>query len=252
MMKNVLVVGYKGEIGSAMAEVIEDSGKYNIFKKDMEELEIKEKIDIMHVCIPYFDNFDDIVADYIDKYNPELVVVNSTLRIGTTKKIHEKRNCRIVHSPVRGKHPHMKEGLLKHLKFIGPIDSDSGKMAKEHFESIGIKCEILNGTIETEIGKLFSTTYYALCIAYHQELERVCKKFNADFDQTITRFNETYNDAARELNPNVVRPVLTPGFIGGHCLMPNIKLLKKDIKSDFLSVIEKSNEKKKKDDEKEQ
>jgi hypothetical protein len=34
--------------------------------------------------------------------------------------------------------------------------------------------------------------------------------------------------------------------------MPNIKLLKKDITSDFLSVIEKSNEKKKKDNEKEQ
>ena len=249
-MKNVLVVGV-GEIGSAIIELLNDSKSYKVFKKDIEDIKIEDEIDIMHICIPYFDNFDDIVVNYIDKYNPELVIINSTLRPGTTQKIYEKRKCRIVHSPVRGKHPHMKEGLLKHLKFIGPIDSESGKMAKEHLESIGIKCEILNGTIETEIGKLFSTTYYALCIAYHQEMERVCKKFNVDFSQAITRFNETYNNASRELNPNVVRPVLTPGFIGGHCLMPNINILKKDIKSDFLSAIEKSNEKKKKELEKE-
>jgi hypothetical protein len=82
-------------------------------------------------------------------------------------------------------------------------------------------------------------------------MERVCKKFNVDFSQAITRFNETYNNASRELNPNVVRPVLTPGFIGGHCLMPNINILKKDIKSDFFDSIEKSNEKKKKELEKE-
>ena len=249
-MKNVLVIGYKGEIGSALLKVIEDSKKYNVFKKDIEDLEIKEKIDIMHICIPYFDNFVDIVVDYINKYKPELVIINSTVRPETTQKIYEKRKCKIVHSPVRGKHPHIEEGLLKAIKFIGPIDSESGDMAREHFESLGIKTEVLKIPIEAELGKLFSTTYYALCIAYHQEMERICKKFNADFDQTVTRFNETYNDICREINPQVVRPVLFPGLIGGHCLMPNIELLKKDIKSDFFSVIEKSNEKKKQDSEK--
>ena len=250
-MKNVLVIGYKGEIGSSLVKVIFNSNKYNVFKKDIEDIEIKDKIDIMHVCIPYFDNFIDIVADYAGKYKPELVIINSTLRPGMTQKIYEKIKCKIVHSPVRGKHPHIDEGLLKAVKFIGPIDKESGDMAKEHFESLGIKTEVLRSPIETELGKLFSTTYYALCISYHQEMERICKKFNADFNQTVTRFNETYNDLCREINPKVVRPVLSPGFIGGHCLMPNIKLRKKDIKSDFLDVIEDSNEKKKKDLEKE-
>jgi hypothetical protein len=55
----------------------------------------------------------------------------------------------------------------------------------------------------------------------------------------------------KKINPKVPRPVLFPGPIGGHCLMPNIKLLKKDIKSDFFDAIEKSDEKKKQDLEKE-
>ena len=244
-MKNALVIGL-GEVGNALCQVIEDSGEYKLFKRDVEDIKIDEEIDIMHICIPYMDNFAGIAANYIKKYNPKLVVINSTVRPGTTKAIYDKTKKSIVHSPVRGKHPEIKEGLLLFVKFIGPADKKSGEDAKKHFESLGIKSEIMNSPVETELGKLFGTTYYGLCIAYHQEMERICKKFNADFKQAVTRFNETYNDGCKITNPNVVRPVLYPGFIGGHCVMPNIGILKKDVKSDFLDAIEKSNELKKK------
>ena len=248
-MKNVLVIGL-GEIGNALCQVIEEAGKYNLFKKDIGDVEIAENIDIMHICIPYIDNFVGIVVDYIKKFNPNMVIINSTVRADTTNEIYKKTKKSIVHSPVRGKHPKIKEGLLLFVKFIGPINNEAGKAAKEHFESLGIKAEILKSPMETELGKLFSTTYYGLCIAYHQEMERICKKFNADFEQAVTRFNETYNKGCTVVNPNVVRPVLYPGFIGGHCVMPNIALLKKDVKSDFLDAVEKSNELKRKETEK--
>ena len=250
-MKNVLVIGYKGEIGSALVKVIEASEKYNIFKKDVEDVDIKEKIDIMHICIPFLDNFVDVVVKYINKFNPGLVIINSTVSPGTTKQIYKKCKCQLVHSPVRGKHPNLDEGLIKAVKFIGPVDKVSGEQAKEHFDSLGINTEILNSPLETELGKLFSTTYYALCIAYHQEMERICKKFGADFEQTVTRFNETYNELCKEINPKAMRPVLFPGLIGGHCLMPNINILKKNVQSSFLDVIEKSNNKKKESQENE-
>lgn len=240
-MKKVLVIGL-GEVGSALCQVIEESEKYKLFKKDMEDIKIDGEIDVMHICIPYMGNFVEIAADYIKKYNPKLVAINSTVGPGTTKAIYDKTKKNIVHSPVRGKHPRIKEGLLLFVKFIGPVNEKSGEDAKEHFESLGIKTELMNSPMETELGKLLSTTYYGLCIAYHQEMERVCKKFNSDFGQTVTRFNETYNDGCKIINPNAVRPVLFPGFIGGHCVMPNIALLKKNVKSDFLDAIEKSNE----------
>ena len=248
-MKNILVIGL-GEIGSALCQVIEDFKKYKLFKKDMEELDIKDKMDIMHICIPYMDNFVDVVINYVEKYNPSLVIINSTVRPGTTNEIYEKTKKNVAHSPVRGKHPGIKEGLMLFVKFIGPVSREAGDAAKEHFNSLGIKTEVMNSPIETELGKLFSTTYYGLCIAYHQEMERICKKFNADFEQSVTRFNKTYNEGCKVINPNVVRPVLYPSFIGGHCVMPNIGLLKKDVKSDFLDAIEKSNELKKKESEK--
>lgn len=237
-MITILVVGYKGEIGSALFDIIKHSKKYNVFGIDVGD-NIKGIIDIMHICIPYSDSFKNIVKDYIDQYHPKLTIINSTVRVGTTKAL---SYYNVVHSPVRGKHPDIKDGLLKAVKFIGSDNAKLGNLAKEHFQKLGINTEIIS-PIESELGKLFSTTYYALCIAYHQEMKRICDNFGADFDKTVTRFNETYNELCKETNPKVVRPVLFAGVIGGHCLMPNISLLKEDIESDFLNIIEKSNEK---------
>lgn len=245
-MKTVLVVGL-GEIGSSMVEVIEESNNFKIFKKDVGDLDIEEKIDVMHVCIPYFDNFVDIVADYIDQYKPELTIVNSTVRPGTTKKIFDKIGRNIVHSPVRGKHPKLKQGILKYVKFIGPCTKEAGEIAEEHFKEMGVKTETLDSPVNTELAKLFSTTYYGLCIAWHQDMERMCRKYDVELDETFTEFNKTYNDGIKDSLPNFVRPVMYSGFIGGHCVMPNIDILQKDFESDFLDAIVKSNSLKEKE-----
>lgn len=243
-MKNVLIIGM-GEIGTALYSLIEDSRKYQIYKKDLEEIDINANIDIMHICIPYTDEFVDIVRGYVEKFKPKLIIINSTVRPGTTQEIFGKCKISIVHSPVRGKHPNIKEGLLLYKKYIGPIDRNAGENAKNHFETLGVKTELFKSPIETELAKILSTSYYGLCIAWHQEMERICKKFNADFDQTVTEFNKTYNDGIKDVNPNLIRPIMYPGFIGGHCVMPNLTILQKDIKSDFIDAIVKSNEKKK-------
>lgn len=239
-MKNVLVVGV-GEIGSAVAEILEEKG-FKVFKKDIEPIELKEKIDIMHINIPFFENFEEIVVNYINEFKPKLAIINSTVRPETTKHIFEKlgKKFPIVHSPVRGRHPGLKEGLLKFVKFIGPTSKEAGELAKKHFDDMGIKAEVLRSPIETELGKLFSTTYYAVNIAFHQEMDRMCDRFGADFKQAVTRFNET---CTMDIEHKVPRPIMFPGHIGGHCLVPNIKILQKDFDSMFLNSVLDSNKK---------
>jgi len=41
------------------------------------------------------------------------------------------------------------------------------------------------------------------------------------------------------------RPVMFPGEIGGHCLIPNVKLLLESYYSEFLELILNSNERRK-------
>jgi len=92
----------------------------------------------------------------------------------------------------------------------------------------------------TELGKLFSTTYYGLCISWHGEMKKICDKAGVDFEKAVADFNKTYNDGYKELGKeNVVRPVLYPpnGVCGGHCVIPNAELLKKYYKSLAFDLV---------------
>ena len=81
---------------------------------------------------------------------------------------------------------------------------------------------------ESELAKLFSTTYYAKIIKYHTDVARVVEKNGLNFYNVMTHWNKGYNAGYRELNmPHVGRPTLTPmvGTFGGHCLGPNANIL---------------------------
>ena len=102
-------------------------------------------------------------------------------------------------------------------------------MAESHLKSLGIKTKVFQPSATTEIGKLLDTSYYAICIAWHGEMEKICKKFNIDFEKTVADFNRTYNEGYIKLGMNnVVRPVLYPpkNVISGHCVIPNAEILK--------------------------
>jgi cytidylate kinase len=64
----------------------------------------------------------------------------------------------------------------------------------------------------------------------------------------MNRFAETVNADYLEVGkffreigylPSVL---FQPGFIGGHCVMPNIELLQQRFQSEFLEVMKRSNE----------
>tara|TARA_Y100000310_G_scaffold228308_1_gene230628 strand:+ start:485 stop:1312 length:828 start_codon:yes stop_codon:yes gene_type:complete len=236
-MKNILVIG-TGEIGVSLADLIEESGQYKVFRKDIDPLDISVPIHIMHICIPYSERFVEIVKDYAVQYKPKLIIVNSTVRPGTTNKVTQETNISSVHSPVRGRHPLLKEDLLKFIKFVGG-EKEAVKKAKEHFESIGITVVSLDNTINSEVGKLLSTTYYAMNITVHREFHRLCEEIGADFSQAVSLFNAT---STIDIGHKIPRPLMFPSKIKGHCLIPNIDILKHDVKSELLDFVLKTNE----------
>jgi len=71
-------------------------------------------------------------------------------------------------------------------------------------------------------------------------MERICDKHGADFSKAVKRFSETQTI---DINHKIPRPFFFPGYIGGHCVMPNIEILKKDVESEFLDAIQDSNKK---------
>ena len=84
-----------------------------------------------------------------------------------------------------------------------------------------------------ELAKLLETTYFGLLIAWAQEMNRFSETVSADYVEVGKFFREI------AYLPNVL---FQPGFIGGHCVMPNIDLLQQRFPSEFLQVVQGSNE----------
>ncbi len=249
----VLIIGL-GEIGHTLFALISDAKKaFDVYGLDLDQTKMKElgqskknipsQIDTMHICLPCGSQqkFIDVTVGYVKEYKPKLVVVNSTVPPGTTMKLTEKCSCLVAHSPSRGVHKsaeHMKWEMKRWTKYVGGANAAAAQAARCHFEKIGLKVKVLKSCTETELAKLFETTYRAWMIACFQEMHRISKAFGADFDETVDFLEDTHR-------LRFDRPVMFPGVIGGHCLIPNTELLLKAYDSEFLRLILESNEKRK-------
>ncbi len=227
----VVVVGL-GEVGKPLFELIAKQREVVGVDIAPPEEQIAD-VRILHVCYPFeIKDFVGETARYIELFKPAVTIINSTVGIGTTRAVAGRTGSAVVHSPVRGKHVRMLEELSKYVKFIGAIDPAAGQLAAEHFESLGMKTKILSTPEASELAKLSETTYFGLMIAWAQELERYCDRSGADYDEIVSFYEEI------KFFPPVK---YTPGVIGGHCVMPNIEILRKFDHSVILDAIWASN-----------
>jgi UDP-N-acetyl-D-mannosaminuronate dehydrogenase len=248
----VLVVGL-GEVGRPLFELLKQSRKFEVYSwdidkkkmQDMQQDDLPKEVNVLYICYPCSnqEDFVNTTVNYLKRFKSELTIINSSVPPGTTKKVHKLSGGHIVHSPIRGMHSsieNIKRDLLFWTKYVGGVNKKSAELARRHFEELGLKTKVLTGTAETELAKLFSTTYRAWMIACFQEMHRISRKFGADFNQIIDFLEDTHK-------VRFDRPIHFPGIIGGHCLISNAELLSKSYDSEFITLILKSNEKRKKE-----
>ena len=246
--EKVLVVGL-GEVGRPLFELLKESGRFAVYGFDVDEAKMREvgqaglpsEVDVMHVCIPWIDKEDFMksVLDYVYRFNPKLMIVNSTVPPGASMEIYKRCGgcCLVAHSPIRGVHKgleHMKWELKRWIKYVGGANDEAEKAACKHFEKAGFKTKALKSSLETELAKLFETTYRAWMIACFQEMHRISRSFGADFDSVVDFIEDTHR-------VRLDRPVMFPGVIAGHCVIPNVEMLLKVYDSEFLQIVLKSN-----------
>jgi UDP-N-acetyl-D-mannosaminuronate dehydrogenase len=227
----VVVVGL-GEVGKPLLELV--SRHHDVIGVDISPVELIGRTDVLHVCYPFqIEDFIGETVRYIERYEPALTVINSTVAIGTTRSIAEQTGAVVVNSPVRGKHARMLEEVLSYTKFVGAMDTTAGEQAARHFQSVGLKTAILPSPEATELAKLTETTYFGLMIAWAQEVERYCDQSGQDYDEVVSFYEGI------KFFPSVK---YFPGVIGGHCVMQNIELLQRYDRSAILAAIQVSNQ----------
>ncbi len=220
------ILGY-GEIGKAIARFYKDP-----LIKDLARDDGLEGADILHICIPFSKDFIKIVSREIREINPKLTIIHSTVALKTTKKLASVFSGMVVHSPVRGVHPNLYEGIKTFVKYIGADNKKAAKMAEAHLNGLGIKTKIFYPSTTTEALKLWDTTQYGWFIILNKEIKKWCDKNGIDFGAVYTEANRTYNDGYKKLGrEEVQRPCLKymPGPLGGHCVLPNCRILDSEI-----------------------
>lgn len=229
-MRTIVIGG--GEIGFNLSYLLAKQYDLCLFDIDKDKcIDVPTgKYEIMHICFPYSDRFEEYVKDYKKRYKPKYVVIHSTVPIGTSKRL------KAIHSPVEGLHPFLSESIETFTKFL------AGKQASEvadYFRRANIKVYLVDKQEATEYMKIMSTTFYGVMIEFTKQVKTDCDKLKIPFE-LFTLWNDNYNKSYEKLgHPEYKKPLLVPIMKpqGGHCVRQNAMILN----NDFTELIMKRN-----------
>jgi UDP-N-acetyl-D-mannosaminuronate dehydrogenase len=224
----VLVIGL-GEVGGPLLEILRS--RHQTAGRDLDDRAF-HGVQIIHLCFPFGSGFVSAASRYVSLYEPEVVVVNSTVVPGTTRAIQEKTGVPAVYSPVRGKHARMKEELRHYRKFVAGTSADAVARVEDHFTAVGLTTQRMSSFESLELAKLLETTYFGVLVAWAQEMDRFAGAVKVDYWETLGFFEEV------DFFPSVG---FEPGYIGGHCVIPNLELLERVRQSPFIDAMKESN-----------
>jgi len=224
------VVAGLGEIGLPILKLLSKSQTvvgYDINPKlvDQKKFDIHKNLDtiFLHVCIPFSKKFQSNVKSLYKQFSPRCIVIHSTVSPYTTKKIQNKlSSIPIIYSATRGVHKRMNNDLQKYTKFYAlEKNAPNRKNAITQFTKLMRKCGIKTKKM-SDPGWL---------INYSQLSNMIAIQHKVNYDEMWS-----FSDEIHKFLGN--RPKMFPGFIGGHCVIPNLDLMH----NQTLNLIKKIND----------
>lgn len=251
MIKKDVVAGL-GEIGKPILQLV--SKVTPIVGYDTDEKLIDKKLVVkygkletkfLHVCIPFTKNFIQNVISLYKKFNPESIVIHSTISPNTTNQLQEKLPIPVIYSATRGVHKRMLYDLKRYTKFFA-VDKNApnAELAASDYsktlKKCGVKTKRMSRPITLELAKIVcDTSYYGWLITYAQLSNMVAIKNKVNYDEMWSFADEIHKFLGN-------RPKMFAGFIGGHCVLPNLNLINddtlnliKEINDDYAKVLKK-------------
>ena len=229
-MKKDIVAGL-GEIGSPIFKIISKNQLvvgYDTDKSLMNESKFKKvnslETSFLHIAIPVSQKFSQNIIKLYKQFKPECIVIHSTISPGTTQRIQKKISIPLIFSATRGVHKRMLKDLQRYTKFFAISSSAPRKQwaikeFKKQMKNCGIKTKQMSKPETLELGKILcDTSYLGWLINYSQISNTIAKSYGVDYDEMWE-----FSDEIHKILGN--RPKFYPGFIGGHCVIPNLELI---------------------------
>ena len=228
--KKDVVVGL-GEIGNPILKLFSKASNtigFDINPKLMNKKKFEQnsslKTSFLHICIPFSNKFINSVESLHEKFKPEYIVIHSTVSPYTTQKIQKKLDIPIIYSATRGVHKRMLQDLKRYSKFFAvepgaPNEKQAISNYTKLLKKSGVKPVLLSTPLTLELAKIVcDTSYYGWLINYAQLSNLIALKHKVNYDEMWS-----FTDEIHKLLGN--RPKMFPGYIGGHCVIPNLELI---------------------------
>ena len=241
-MKKYVVAGI-GEIGKPILKLLAKDNvvvgfdlNHDLMDKIKFERYQKLKTSFLHIAIPITGKFINNVLNLCKKFQPECIVIHSTIKPGTTEKLQEKLSIPVIYSATRGIHKRMAYDLKRYTKFfVISANAPRGKWASSKYvqsmKRCGIKTKKMSKPETLELAKIIcDTSYLGWLVNYAQLSNIIAIEHEVDYDEMWS-----FSDEIQEFLGN--RPKMYPSFIGGHCVIPNLNL----INNETLNIINKMN-----------
>jgi len=194
------------------------------------------KTRFLHICIPFDKKFIQNVISLYDKFLPKGIVIHSTISPKTTKSLQEKLSIPVIYSATRGVHKRMLYDLKRYTKFFAiepnaPRAKWAAKTYSEMLKKCKVKTKQMSNPITLELAKIVvDTSYYGWLINYAQLSNMIAIKHGVNYDEMWSFADEIHKYLGN-------RPKMFPGFISGHCVIPNLDL----INNETLNMVDQIN-----------
>ena len=207
-----------------------------------------ESVEILHICIPYSDEFITLVIEYAIKFHPKMLVIHSTIKPFTTLKIERDtrlpRGIHVLYSPIRGVHARMESDMRKYDKFYASYKNEFA-LYEKLLTDLSISGNQLKNPHTLEFAKILcDTTYLGFLISYAMKTEEIATRFNINYEE-MWRFADQIHQYLGNRPPAGLKSsnkvYVDPNGIGGHCILPNMELVKNDL-GEVYTLIHQINE----------
>ena len=241
-MKKDMVAGI-GEIGKPILKLLSKDNivvGFDLNPDLMDERKFERyqnlKTSFLHIAIPVTGKFINNVLKLCKKFQPECIVIHSTVKPGTTEELQGKLTIPVIYSATRGVHKRMIYDLKRYTKFfVISANAPRGKWASSRYVKLmkrcGVKTKKMSKPETLELAKIIcDTSYLGWLVNYAQLSNRIAIEYGIDYDEMWS-----FSDEIHKFLGN--RPKMYPGYIGGHCVIPNLNL----INDETLNLINKMN-----------
>ena len=241
-MKKDVIAGL-GEIGKPIFKLLSKEHiivgfdlNHNLMDERKFEKYRNLKTSFLHIAIPVTDKFINNVLQLHKKFQPECIVIHSTIKPGTTEKLQDKLPIPVIYSATRGVHKRMSNDIKRYTKFfVISANAPRKKWASSKYAKlmrcVGIKTKKMSKPETLELAKIVcDTSYLGWLVNYAQLSNLIAIEHGVNYDEMWS-----FSDEIHEFLGN--RPKMYPGYIGGHCVIPNLDL----IHLDTLNLIKKMN-----------